>query len=494
MLVVRPKSTMAQLLTAPHACTMATVSFCTVKSLQCLVQRRYAAYYYYASDMRIVGLAQESVSIRAPTETATEDAAKLWRAARFGQLPRVQRLLKLGADVGYRRNEHGTTALHQAVGSSHRDVVEALLEVDASVDDTDHEGKTALHFATSADIVESLVMAGADVDHEDREGKTPGRLALERKNMAVVEALISGRADPSKFFEPREGTDSSRFETSSKQSEGEDTNLQHYHVRGAPDPPENYKQDAGGRVSALAKYLHEGVTYLPIRNRNYSSVPTPDDRLTEQVALQPHTIRPGRDQMCEQDFACHVPSAPSPGDCDQLSAAHNPLTLDNCDQGSRLIIAIVRMSSKPATTPSAHKLLQNLLHSLTVDVQVFYAVEPGDRSPESYVNNQDDEHGMTKSNLTPHKDLVLHMLYDDLSVTRVFRRLRQQFHRETSGSRVGDFDRTGKSEGDRLSDYFEVLGTQITFPNEAEYRSTIFKRRSSSLSLTCGLTALQTRL
>lgn len=166
--------------------------------------------------------------------------------------------------------------------------------------------------------------------------------------------------------------------------------------------------------------------------------------------------------MCEQDFACHVPSAPSPGDCDQLSAAHNSPTLDDCDQGSRLIIAIVRMSSKPATSPSAHNLLQNLPHSLTVDVQVFYAVEPGDRSPGSYVNNQDDEHGMTKSNLTPHKDLVLHMMYDDPSVTRVFRCLRQQIYMETFGSRVGDFDRTGKSEGDRLSDYFEVLGTQTT--------------------------------
>ena len=120
------------------------------------------------------------------------------------------------------------------------------------------------------------------------------------------------------------------------------------------------------------------------------------------------------------------------------------------------------MSSKPATSPSAHNLLQNLPRSLTVDVQVFYAVEPGDRSPGSYVNNQDDEHGMTKSNLTPHKDLVLHMMYDDPSVTRVFRCLRQQIYMETFGSRVGDFDRTGKSEGDRLSDYFEVLGTQTT--------------------------------
>ena len=58
--------------------------------------------------------------------------------------------------------------------------MEALLEADASVDDEDNEGKTALHFATDADIVVALIMAGADVDHEDHKGKTPGRLALDR--------------------------------------------------------------------------------------------------------------------------------------------------------------------------------------------------------------------------------------------------------------------------------------------------------------------------
>lgn len=185
--------------------------------------------------MRIAGLAQEPIPIKASTETATENGAKLWRAARFGQLPRVQRLLKLGANVGYRCNEHGTAALHQAAGDSHKDVMEALLESDANVDDMDHEGKTALHYATSVDIVKSLVMAGADVDHEGREGRTPGRVALVRKSTAVLNAFIEGLADPSKIFEPRLRTDSSRFETSGKLSEGEETDLQDYHALRAPD-------------------------------------------------------------------------------------------------------------------------------------------------------------------------------------------------------------------------------------------------------------------
>lgn len=427
---------------------------------------RHAAYYYYASDLRIASLAHQRGENRTPTGTATENGAKLWRAARLGQLPRVQRLLKLGADVSYRCNEHGTTALHQAAENSHKDVVETLLEADASVDDMDHEGKIALHFATSADIVESLVMAGADVDHEVIEGKTPGRLALDRKNTAVVEALIESRADPSEIFEPREGTDSSRFETSGKQSEGEETDLQDYHVLRAPDLPEKHKQDTGGRAPPLAKEpldvdMHLPIVHIPFpfRTRNHSSVPTPDDRSTEQIASQPRTIRPGRDQMCEQDFAYHVPSAPSPGDCDQLSAADNSPTLDDCNQGIRLIIVIVSMSYKPATTLLAHNLLQNLPHGYFEDVQIFYAVKSEGISPRSYANY---EHDMTKSDFPPHKDLVRHMMYDDHSVRRVFRCLCLESYMQGYSSRAGAFDRTGKPSGDRLSDYLEALGTHIT--------------------------------
>lgn len=117
----------------------------------------------------------------------------------MGQLPRVQRLIKLGANVGYRCDENGTTALHQAVDNSYKDVVEALLEAGASVDDEDDENATALHFASRQDVAETLIAAGADVDHEDRAGKTPGRRARDRQHMSVVEALIAGRADPSKM-------------------------------------------------------------------------------------------------------------------------------------------------------------------------------------------------------------------------------------------------------------------------------------------------------
>jgi hypothetical protein len=156
-------------------------------------------YNYYGSEPRIASPTQAHSEVKAPTAIATGNGARLWRAARLGQLPLVRRLLKLGADVRYRCNEHGTTALHQAAKNAHKNVVEALLEAGAEVDDEDNEGSIALHVATSADVVEAMVMAGADVDHEDRAGRTPGRRACERSDMSVVQVLLDGHADPSKI-------------------------------------------------------------------------------------------------------------------------------------------------------------------------------------------------------------------------------------------------------------------------------------------------------
>lgn len=108
-------------------------------------------------------------------------------------------LLKSGADFTYRCEEYGTTPLHQATLIGDTDILEALLEAGASVDDEDGEGATALHYAAKSGVVAALIAAGADVDHEDRVGRTPGRRARERSDMVVVQALLSNHADPSKI-------------------------------------------------------------------------------------------------------------------------------------------------------------------------------------------------------------------------------------------------------------------------------------------------------
>jgi ankyrin repeat protein len=233
--------------------------------------------------MRIASLTQESTQVKASARTAI--ANELWRAARSGHLPRVQRLLKLGADVSYRCNEHGTTALHQAVGNSHKDVVEALLEADASVDDEDHEGKTALHYATTADVVDALIMAGADVDHENREGRTPGRLALDRQNMDAVEAFISGRTDPSKIYESGEITNSSRRVESGKQSQDRNIDLQGDHVQEVPSPSAKRKQDPCGQMPTFAALLASVGQPRTAGDNDCNSLATTGIQTTESPTL-----------------------------------------------------------------------------------------------------------------------------------------------------------------------------------------------------------------
>lgn len=219
--------------------------------------------------------------------------------------------------MSYRCNEYGTTALHQAVMKSHKDVVQALLEADASIDDEDHKGNSVLHFATSADIVNTLIMAGADVDHEDREGKTPGRVALGRENLAVLAALINGRANPSKVY----GLDSNRSVTASNQPKKEETDSQRNHFRRGLDVSAKNEGNIGGKKL--------------------------------QTAPKPHNIHPGcGDHIYKQDFISHETTTAAPEACDQLSTVDSTPILDGIrsNQGRRLIIGIVRISQDPDIT------------------------------------------------------------------------------------------------------------------------------------------------
>lgn len=113
----------------------------------------------------------------------------------------------MGADLDYHCEEDATTSLHQAVSNGHQDVMRALLEAGANVDEEDNSGATPLHLAARKDMVEMLISAGADLDHEDYAGRTPGRRALDRKNMVVVAALIDGCADRGKIYRMIQDTD-----------------------------------------------------------------------------------------------------------------------------------------------------------------------------------------------------------------------------------------------------------------------------------------------
>jgi hypothetical protein len=329
--------------------------------------------------------------------------------------------------------------------------VQALLEVNASVDDEDHEGNTVLHFATSADVVELLIMAGADVDHENMEGKTPGRLALDHRNTAVVEALINGRADPSKIYGPREGKESSRFLTAGDLSKEAETGSQCDYIRGVLDLSTKHEQEPSVRMPAPAKCFPNVDTHLPMRSRNHSSVPTPGGHSREQTALKPHTSRPGRDAMDKQDFTRRESSDFALEPCDQLWTADST-DVGTSSQGHRLVIGIVSIAYESAIMQFAHDPSQNFPSTLPLDATAVYAIGQHGKPPEADVKPQQDEYQVTKSSFPPHKDLVRHMVYDELAA-------QGRDNRAWLGD--NDFDRAGKTANAVLSNYIEALVVHI---------------------------------
>lgn len=98
----------------------------------------------------------------------------LHSAIQRGKPEVVKALLRAGADVGVRSSAAGWSPLESAADEGNPEVVEALLDAGADLRARDNNGRTALHYASSAEVVEVLVRAGADVDAgvEQAEGVT----------------------------------------------------------------------------------------------------------------------------------------------------------------------------------------------------------------------------------------------------------------------------------------------------------------------------------
>jgi hypothetical protein len=116
-------------------------------------------------------------------ETLREDDRNrlLLRAAAQGQLPRVQHLLRLGADVDF-ADEHGFTALHHAVSSGFEDCVKELIDRGADINAVTSCG-VALNVAADkgrSHVAEILLRARADCEEA---------LAFADQNGLFVEML-----------------------------------------------------------------------------------------------------------------------------------------------------------------------------------------------------------------------------------------------------------------------------------------------------------------
>lgn len=113
-------------------------------------------------------------------------------------IARVRELLKQGADVNGRDDEHEETPLILAAKFAGADVMRSLLEAGAEVDARDDWGRTALFYApASSELFGVLLRAGADVHARDEEGNTIlMRKVSESASPAEVEGLLRLGVDP----------------------------------------------------------------------------------------------------------------------------------------------------------------------------------------------------------------------------------------------------------------------------------------------------------
>ena len=106
----------------------------------------------------------------------------------------VYYLLKHGADLNA-KTKNDWTPLHIVTQKGHNDLVECLLKHGADVNAKNKTNWTPLHFAASegkkVSTIECLLKHGAELNVKTKNGKTPLELAIESKNILVVDFLKS---------------------------------------------------------------------------------------------------------------------------------------------------------------------------------------------------------------------------------------------------------------------------------------------------------------
>lgn len=129
--------------------------------------------------------------------TEYSQIGELIKAAKTGDLAKIDELLKRGIDINLRK--HTKTALHGAVRSNQLGVVRYLLNNKADVNPKDEDGFSPLHHAARfgfVNIARELINQGAVVNDGDSRRGTPLMVAANKKQHEMIRFLISRGGNP----------------------------------------------------------------------------------------------------------------------------------------------------------------------------------------------------------------------------------------------------------------------------------------------------------
>lgn len=121
---------------------------------------------------------------------------ELTRAARSGDLARVEELIETGATINAADHDGMTPLLYAAEGG-HVHVAKALIEADADIHAVDRHKVTSLMLAVeskSAATIQCLLEHRADVNARDGEQRTALMYAIGNKGLFAVDALVRAGA------------------------------------------------------------------------------------------------------------------------------------------------------------------------------------------------------------------------------------------------------------------------------------------------------------
>ncbi|GFO29409.1 ankyrin [Plakobranchus ocellatus] len=126
-------------------------------------------------------------------------APMLWRACLAGDVALIEEELQNGRTDPHMRDRNGETCLHMAARGGNSKGFERMLEKVSSLDQTNHNGQTALHVAVNLEklnIVRIIVQHGGDLDCTTKFScMTPLHLACRYGLEQIVQCLLDSGAN-----------------------------------------------------------------------------------------------------------------------------------------------------------------------------------------------------------------------------------------------------------------------------------------------------------